>query len=455
MNGRIMIAAMKSGSGKTICTMGLIAALKKRGKDVSAVKSGPDYIDPMFHRMVLGTPSANLDTFFTDREAVLELYDASHEITVIEGVMGLYDGLGGIREEGSAYDLARGLNCPIILVIDGKGMGKSIAAVIAGMKSFDNQGLIKGVILNRVSAGYYGTLKKLIEDSQDMKVLGYIKEDEACHLESRHLGLVTPDVITDIRERIHRLSELMEESLDIDGIIELAGKAGPIDAGHGEKDLGKRFVSASDNKVRLAVARDEAFCFYYEENLRILKSRGIELVEFSPLHDKALPENIQGVLLGGGYPELFADRLSDNASMLESIRDADKKRLLIIAECGGYMYLCNSITLPGGERFFMAGVINTDCSYKGKLVRFGYVTLKDSLEIWIPKDKTAKGHEFHYYDCDDNGSSLIVTKASTGKSYEGCYVSERMLAGFPHLYYPSCPEIADRIYNKLCEIKRY
>lgn len=449
MSGRVMIAAIKSGSGKTICTMGLIAALKNRGIDVASVKSGPDYIDPMFHRVVLGTESANLDTFFTDRDKICELYDDSHEITVIEGVMGLYDGLGGIKEEGSAYDLARGLKCPIILVVDGKGMGKTIVPVISGMLAFDTDRLIKGVIINRVSEGFYATLKKIIEDSLGINVLGYIKDDKAYNIESRHLGLVTPDVVADIREKIDNLSNLIEKSVDIYSIIDLARHAEKLDS---KKAKGKHVIT-KEPKVRLAIARDEAFCFYYSENITALKEHGIELVEFSPMRDKKLPEDIQGILLGGGYPELFAHELSSNITMISEIKKAVNDGLVIVAECGGYMYLCDSVTLPDGEKWPMAGVIHTDSSYKGKLVRFGYVSMSDQTGNWINADEEIKGHEFHYYDCDDNGSGMRITKASTGNAYEGYHITERMLAGYPHLYYPSCISIVDNLYEKLLAVK--
>lgn len=446
MNKRVMLAAPKSGSGKTVCTISLLAILKNMGIDVASVKSGPDYIDPMFHRRVLDMDSANLDTFFSSHEKIRTLYDDSHEMTVIEGVMGLFDGLGGVRDEGSSYDLALALEAPIILVVDCKGMARSVLALIKGFMDYDSHGLIKGVILNRMSAGYYPKLKELIEGELGIKVCGYVPYDKSLDIESRHLGLATPDTISDLKMQIDRASLIVKETLDIEAILELAS----IGAEASDKREAKKTAQAKRlDAVRLAVAMDEAFNFYYSENLRMLRDRGVELVYFSPLRDKQLPDNISGILLGGGYPELYASELSANRSMLDSIKAAGDNGMVIVAECGGYMYLCRAINTKEGQLASMVGLIDTMSSWKGKLVRFGYVDIEDETGYWLAKDVSVRGHEFHYYDCDDNGSGLRITKAASGISYQGGYISERLWASYAHLYYPSCEGFVDALVEKL------
>ncbi len=451
---RIMIAAPKSGSGKTMITCALLGALKNRGEQVVSFKCGPDYIDPMFHKEVMGIPSKNLDTFFTDEAVTRELFlkDRNEkDFAVMEGVMGLFDGLSGIREEGSSYHLAKVTKTPILLVVDAKGMGYSVIPVIAGFLEYDTEHLIQGVILNRMSGAYYDRLKPLMEDKLKIRVLGYFPEQRNLHIENRHLGLVMPGEFEDIHKKLRVVSEEIEKTVDIEEIRHIAEKTVDID-----KDRHIAEKSLNIEKIRqtvIAVAKDEAFCFYYEDNLRLLREKGAEIEFFSPLHDRNLPKDCDALLIGGGYPELYAEDLSRNVSMRNTIKQAFKSGMPIVAECGGFMYLHNSITDKNGIRHKMVGVIPEDCIYKKKLVRFGYIEIRERKSLFLPEGETIKGHEFHYFDSTDNGEDCIAIKPVTGNEYPCVFTGENFWMGFPHLYYPSNPSFADNFVKKAVEYK--
>lgn len=436
-----MLAANKSGSGKTTITCGLLGALKERGLNPCSFKCGPDYIDPMFHRNVLGIPSGNLDTFFTEDDVTRELFknEFSGDIAVIEGVMGLFDGIGGVELTGSSYDLARVLKTPIILVIDAKGAGRSVLAEIRGFLDYDSEHLIKGVILNKTSKAFGAKLADLIEEELHIKCFGTVAEEKNVELSSRHLGLYLPQEIDDINKKLEKQKNLVLDGVDIDGIIELSKTVPEI------KAASKIFVQpskASDNKLRLGVARDEAFCFYYRENLAMLQARGVELVEFSPLRDHHLPENISGILLGGGYPENYLSALQGNTQIKAEIKKAMDRGIPMLAECGGFMYLLDNIKNEQDKTYNMIGAINGSAYWAGKLVRFGYVTIEaDGFEI--------KGHEFHYYDTDNNGSSFTAKKPTGNRSWQCIHKVGPSYIGFPHLYYPSAPVFVDRFVEAM------
>ncbi|WP_294239397.1 cobyrinate a,c-diamide synthase [Pseudobutyrivibrio sp.] len=438
---RIMLAANKSGSGKTTITCGLLGALKERGLNPCSFKCGPDYIDPMFHRNVLGIPSGNLDTFFTEDDVTRELFENefSGDISVIEGVMGLFDGIGGVELTGSSYDLARVLKTPIILVIDAKGAGRSVLAEIRGFLDYDSEHLIKGVILNKTSKAFGAKLADLIEEELHIKCFGTVAEEKNVELSSRHLGLYLPQEIDDINKKLEKQKNLVLDGVDIDGIIELSKTVPEI------KAASKIFVQpskASDNKLRLGVARDEAFCFYYRENLAMLQARGVELVEFSPLRDHHLPENISGILLGGGYPENYLSALQGNTQIKAEIKKAMDRGIPMLAECGGFMYLLDNIKNEQDKTYNMIGAINGSAYWTGKLVRFGYVTIEaEGFEI--------KGHEFHYYDTDNNGSSFTAKKPTGNRSWQCIHKVGPSYIGFPHLYYPSAPVFVDKFVEAM------
>lgn len=436
-----MLAANKSGSGKTTITCGLLGALKERGLNPCSFKCGPDYIDPMFHRNVLGIPSGNLDTFFTEDDVTRELFknEFSGDIAVIEGVMGLFDGIGGVELTGSSYDLARVLKTPIILVIDAKGAGRSVLAEIRGFLDYDSEHLIKGVILNKTSKAFGAKLADLIEEELHIKCFGTVAEEKNVKLSSRHLGLYLPQEIDDINKKLEKQKNLVLDGVDIDGIIELSKTVPEI------KAASKIFVQpskASDNKLRLGVARDEAFCFYYRENLAMLQARGVELVEFSPLRDHHLPENISGILLGGGYPENYLSALQGNTQIKAEIKKAMDRGIPMLAECGGFMYLLDNIKNEQDKTYNMIGAINGSAYWTGKLVRFGYVTIEaEGFEI--------KGHEFHYYDTDNNGSSFTAKKPTGNRSWQCIHKVGPSYIGFPHLYYPSAPVFVDKFVEAM------
>ena len=458
---RFMIAAPKSGSGKTMITCALLQLLKDSGKNVLSYKCGPDYIDPMFHKKVLGVPSKNLDTFFTDEKTTVQLFldeRADGDFAVLEGVMGLYDGLGGIYEQGSSYHLAKVTQTPIILVVDAKGMGKSVLALIAGFLQYDTHHLIKGVLLNRMSKGYYDIIKPLIEKALSVKVVGYFPEQKDIRLESRHLGLVMPDELADIKEQLDELAGRLKKTIDLDMLLDIAAEAEEITKNTNTEQMQ---IQNQNNTVNIAVAMDEAFCFYYEDNLRLLEKCGAKLQYFSPLHDTKLPDNCDALLLGGGYPELYAKELSENLSMRNSIKTAFKTGLPTVAECGGFMYLhtyihniCEEDADAQNYVFGMAGALDSECHFKGKLVRFGYIELAEKHSNFLPPNEKIKAHEFHYYDSTDNGADCIATKPATGRSYDCVISHDNYWLGFPHLYYPSNPHFAESFVRKAYEYRR-
>lgn len=474
-----MIAAPKSGSGKTMITCALLQLLKDNGKNVSSYKCGPDYIDPMFHKKVLGVPSKNLDTFFTDEKTTVQLFldeRADGDFAVLEGVMGLYDGLGGIYEQGSSYHLAKVTQTPIILVVDAKGMGKSVLALIAGFLQYDTQHLIKGVLLNRMSKGYYDIIKPLIEKELSVKVVGYFPEQKDIGLSSRHLGLVMPDELSDIKKQLNETADRLKKTIDMDLLKDIAAEADEIcDSENADKDKRQTLKNAEpmrlqdqNNIVNIAVAMDEAFCFYYEDNLRMFEKCGAQLLYFSPLHDTSFPEDCDAMLLGGGYPELYARELSKNVSMLNAIKKAFRAGMPTVAECGGFMYLhtyirniCddndeknNADTQNNMNKSKLVGALDGGCHFKGKLVRFGYIELAEKHSNFLPPNEKIKAHEFHYYDSTDNGADCIATKPATGRSYDCVISHDNYWLGFPHLYYPSNPHFAESFVRKAYEYRR-
>lgn len=454
---RIMIAASKSGSGKTTITCALLKALKNRGKKVVSYKCGPDYIDPMFHEKAIGIPSKNLDTFFTGEDVTREIFlknRTERDFAVMEGVMGLYDGLGGIREEGSSYHLAKVTETPIVLVIDAKGMGRSVLSVIAGFLAYDKEHLIQGVILNKMSKPYYEIIKSLIEEEFHIRTLGYFPDQRSIHIESRHLGLVTPDGLADIQKQLQAVSEEFEKTVDLEAIEHVAEQANEIFPAHKQMNRDGCLKENGSNRPVIAVAKDEAFCFYYEDNLLMLQENGAKITYFSPLHDTKLPEHCDALLIGGGYPELYAGGLSRNTNMRSAIKQVIDTGMPVVAECGGFMYLHDTLADQDGGSYTMVGVIPKACSYKGKSVRFGYVQIREKQSFFLPEGQFIKGHEFHYFDSTDHGENCIASKPTTGREYSCVMEGENYWMGFPHLYYPSNPFFAESFVKKAEKYKK-
>ena len=441
---RILLSAPKSGSGKTLISIALMNAFAEAGKKVSAFKCGPDYIDPMFHKKVLGIPSKNLDLFFADEKLVKSLFfsDNTSDISIIEGVMGLYDGIGA-TDEASAYHLASVLGAPVILVVDSKGMGRSLLAEIAGFLSLDKMHLIKGVILNNMSESFYSQIKPLIESELAVQVLGFFPVQKSIKIESRYLGLKLPDEISGIKAMVQKASDELIKTVDIKRIEKIAEEAQAAAYVPLENLLPKPKMPKPKKPVRIALARDEAFCFYYDDNIKLLEKLGAEIVEFSPLADKKLPPEISGLILGGGYPELFAEKLAANKSMKESVFAAINAGLPSIAECGGFMYLHEFLQTEDGKTHSMAGAVKGTCAFKDKLVRFGYVSISGKQPGFLEPGTAIKGHEFHYFDSTDNGSGCTAVKPS-GVKWDCVHCGENHWWGFPHLYFLSNLEFAQR-----------
>lgn len=443
---RIMLAGTHSGCGKTTVTCALLQAFINRGLQCAAFKCGPDYIDPMFHREIIGAKSGNLDLFFFDGNTARYLLAENSrdcKVSLVEGVMGFYDGLG-TSTRASSYEVSRETGSPVILLVDAKGASLSALAVIQGFLSFCPDHNIRGVILNRCSAASYGILKDEIirRFAGRVSPLGYFPERRELRFESRHLGLVTAAEVTGLKQKMHLLAAQAEESLNIDGILALAETAP-------ELDFQPLAIPRLEESVRIAVARDKAFCFYYEDNLALLGKLGAELAPFSPLKDKELPENIHGLYLGGGYPELYARELSENGTMRASVRRALQKGLPCIAECGGFMYLTDAI----GEHP-MTGFINTRCYDTGGLRRFGYVRLEAQKDCVVCKaGECLPAHEFHHWDCAGPGTDFKAVKAG-GKSWDCVYADAGLYAGFPHLHFYSDLNAALRFYRACLEEKR-
>ena len=440
---RIMIAAPQSGSGKTLITCALLQALKEKNYHLESFKCGPDYIDPMFHKTVLGISSRNLDPFFTEdsiTRMLLSKGQDSRDLAVIEGVMGLYDGLGGIREEASSYALAKATNTPILLTVNARGIGRSLLALLSGFLQYDTAHLIKGVILNQTPSSFASVLAKEIEETFHIPVVASFPVRDDVRIESRHLGLVMPYELEDIQSRLKIASQVLCENANIEQILEIAKSAPKLEYDV-KRDIKQKLT---EKTIRIGVARDEAFCFYYEDNLDLLKSLGAKLIFFSPLHDDTLPKDLDGILFGGGYPELYLKELEENESMRNSVKSAIENKMPSLAECGGFMYLHDTIFDSEKKPYKMAGVIHAGCMKKERLVRFGYLTLNSKTDSFLKKGETIRGHEFHYYDSEDNGECAIAKKPVGTKSWECVHAGSDHWWGFAHLSYYSNPKFAEK-----------
>lgn len=442
---RLLVCAPASGGGKTTFTCGLLHVLVRRGLVASACKCGPDYIDPMFHSEVIGVPSRNLDLFFAGEDLVRRLVAEGaqrSDITIIEGVMGYYDGIA-VSDVASAWDVARVTQTPAVLVVDGRGRARSIAAEVAGFASFRTDSRIVGVVLNRVSPMAYPRIKQLVEEETGIRVYGCLPVLSDCSLESRHLGLVTASEVEDLRTKLDKLADAMEESIDVDGLVSLAQSASDLDVDPvNRKDCP---LDLRERRLRIAVAKDDAFCFYYADALRLLERLGVELVEFSPLSDAALPEGVCGLYLGGGYPELHARELSENATMTASVRDAVRAGMPTIAECGGFLYLHDQLEGDGGTSYPQVGVVSGKAFRTPRLRRFGYVKLTAQHDgLLADVGETLQAHEFHYWDCEQPGEAFLAEKPQSTRAWRCCVSTPTLHAGFPHLYLPGNPQAAQR-----------
>ena len=447
---KIMFAAMSSDSGKTSVTCGMLSLLAEMGLDPCAFKCGPDYIDPMFHRSVLGVSSHNIDLYMSDKDYVRKMfrrYSSGHGACVVEGVMGYYDGLSGTSLQASACDVAETLDLPVVLVVRPKGTALTLAALIKGMAEFRKPTHIKGVILNDCSKMVYTAFAKSYEKETGIPVLGYIPHVEGAEFKSRHLGLYTAGEIEDITSRIAKIRDAIKEGVDLDLLMKVCSA----------EDIPAADIAEASDEGRpvIAVANDEAFNFIYDETLDALRDSGADIRFFSPVNDAAIPDDAAGLYIPGGYPELYAEKLEANEAMRKSVADAVKSGMPIVAECGGFLYLGKQLAGRDGVFHDMAGVLPGSAENGGKLVRFGYAELKSNKDsMLLKKGESVPVHEFHYWDSTENGHDLSASKTLSGRTWECGFAGDTMYAGFPHLYMAGHPEMAERFVEACRSYKK-
>lgn len=453
-----MITAASSGSGKTMITCGLLELFKRKGLNPLACKCGPDYIDGLFHKQVLELEGMNLDSYFEAPEELRDKYSrlSKGHLPVVEGVMGYFDGLGGSTTRASSWEVAHILDLPAVLVVDARGASVSLAALIKGFLEFERSmgSQIKAVIFNRMSPMLYPRIRELVERETGIRAAGFVPELDFLKVGSRHLGLVLPEEIAGLREQMNRLGKCLEETIDWEFLEELGAEKEERDALEEENTEASCTAAFS---FRLGIAMDEAFCFYYQDNLRLLERLGGELVYFSPIHDRSLPEQLDGLILGGGYPELYCEALSLNESMREAVKKAAEGGLPVLGECGGYLYLLEELEAEDGRIWPMTGVLKGKGYKKGKNSRFGYIGVeaeKDSL--YLNPGEQIRGHEFHYWDCEVLEEEWVMRakKPVGNRSWPCMRIKNQVMAGFPHLFYPSCPAFAVRFAKACVRYKR-
>lgn len=480
---RILFAGLSSGSGKTAVTCACLRALQKKGISAASFKCGPDYIDPMFHQRVLGIPGENLDLFFADAKTLqrqIACYEQRCKIAVLEGVMGYYDGLGGVSDRDSTWDVACATNTPVILVVRPKGASLTIAAQVQGMLSFRKRNQLAGILLNDCSERMARLLAPMLEEQTGLPVVGFLPYVEDASFESRHLGLVTAQEVGALSEKVDRLADAFLQHVDLEQVLRIAATADSVGENTEQKDntvtangaekvgtptdrvaasraavvaepacqnrsTAVQFSIPAARRLRIGIAQDTAFCFYYEENKRALRQQGLELVEFSPMEDKKLPEGICGLYLGGGYPELHAGKLSENSGMRHAIFEAVRHGMPTIAECGGFLYLQKELEDADGQVWEMTGVLDGSGFRTKRLQRFGYavMTAKENSMLF-EKGESIPVHEFHYWDCTQNGTAFEMKKPVGNKTWEGSVAGSSLYAGFPHLYFLAEPRLAER-----------
>ena len=443
---RVILAGTNSGCGKTTVTCGILQALVNRQLKVGAFKCGPDYIDTMFHSRITGSRCTNLDLYLFSENTtryLLAKNGRGRDINVVEGVMGFYDGLSMTSPEASTYAVSQATRTPVVIVVGAKGAALSVLATIQGFLTLYPDNRIQGVILNQCSPMVYAPLAKAIEERFHIKALGCLPPMPDCALESRHLGLVTAAEVENLKEKLQAMGQQTEKYVDLDGLIALADQAEELE--YEPVELAK-----FDEPVRIAVSRDNAFCFYYEDSLEALGEMGAQLVPFSPLADEKLPDNIQGLYLCGGYPELYAKELSENTTMIHSVREAIAHGLPTIAECGGFMYLNQEIAgVP------MVGAVPGTCFDNGRLTRFGYVTLRAKGDNLLCKaGEEIRGHEFHHWDSTEPGADFTALKPSGKRSWDCAVVTDTLYAGYPHFHFYSNPVFAKGFYETCLKEKR-
>lgn len=450
---RILIAGTHSGVGKTMLTAGLIYALRRRGEHVVPFKVGPDYIDPGFHAAAAGIPAGNLDSWMVPPDQVLEILHRrvpADAIAVIEGVMGIYDGRKGQGEIGSSAHVAKITQTPVVLVASGAKMARSAAALVGGYIHFDRDVPFAGIVFNHLSGeSHFRLLEEAVSGYLSLPVFGYLAKDQRVAVPERHLGLLPAAESEDIEKLLTLLADLVEENIAVDAILAAAAAAGPL-----PEPTRKIFPDQRERfSCRIAIARDEAFSFYYAENLELLSSFGAELVFFSPLHDSRLPKECHGLLLGGGFPEVFAAGLARNVGIRQAVKAAAMAGMPIYAECGGYMYLAQELRDFKGEAWPMAGVFPGRAVMREKRRALGYVEVAGLAENFLlPENETCRGHEFHWSELEQ-----ISAPAQYRKLPQGEVGGERFancLGSYFHLHFLSNPGMARRFVTACASYAR-
>jgi cobyrinic acid a,c-diamide synthase len=442
-----LIAGTSSGVGKTTVTLAIAAALRDRGKIVQLFKGGPDFLDTGHHSRISGRKSRNLDTWMLSHESncdILRRGAVGADVVVVEGMMGLFDGKSGADEQGSSAEIAKLLRLPVVLVVDANKSARSIAALVLGFEVFDPELSLAGVILNRVaSERHFETLEAAIVARCSTPVLGWLPREPAIAIPERHLGLQTAQESSDedVERQVSVLSSVAERYLALDRIVALRCGLDTV-AGSVSREVAKA-------GVRVGVAYDPAFMFYYEDNLELLREQGAEIVFFSPLADRGLPAMLDALYLGGGYPELHAAELSGNASMLNAVREFSESQRPIYAECGGMIYLAASLTTNDGKTHEMAGVLPGHVEMTTRLSRFGYVTVEFTQDCLLgPSGTVIRGHSFHYSQMtttQEVSSSYRVDYSLSGRQEQEGFgiASANVLASYIHLHFGANPGVVE------------
>lgn len=449
---RLVIAGTGSGVGKTTLTIGLMSALRKKGYTVQGFKCGPDYIDPTYHTAVTKRNSRNIDSWMLNHEMVKEIVIRASEgadISIIEGVMGFFDGKDPLNNTGSTAEISLITESPVVLVVNCASMARSAAAIVKGFQEFLKEADIVGVIANRVgSEGHFKIVKAAIEQECGIPVLGYMKRNDELTIPERHLGLIPSVERGELDPFFNHLGDLLLDTIDVESLYEIA-KAAPL------KVKESQFKRKEKATVRIAVARDAAFNFYYQENLDMLEASGAELVEFSPLKGEMLPKQVDGLYIGGGFPEEFAQELAENTHVKDSIRSTIEKGLPTLAECGGFMYLTESLETTNEANYEMVGIIHGKVKMQTKLAALGYreITAEEG-NFLLAGNLTARGHEFHYstFHPRTDFQSAYQTKGMRGFKQEG-YMSGSLIAGYTHFHFGSCPRLVENWLKKCKEYK--
>ncbi len=455
-----MVAGTNSGVGKTTVTLGIMSALVKKGIKVQGFKSGPDYIDPSHHTFVTGKASRNLDTWVMDNNTCRELFERSavkSDISVIEGVMGLYDGSIDSTGHGSSAHLAKILQAPVILVINAKGLAQSAGAIVKGFIEFDKDIKLSGVIVNNTAShNHYNCIKKSIEDNCSTTVLGYLKKDIYVDIPERHLGLVPSEENRKNSALYEKLGKMVLETVDIDKLLKVANSVDVF------PDYDKLIFHDYHDKlnVTLAIAKDNAFCFYYQDDIDLFEAMGATIKYFSPLNDRSVPDDVNGIFLGGGFPELNAEKLMENENMMNSILDSHKQGTIIYGECGGMMYLLEKLIDCDGRSFKMCRVLKGTSKMENGRQGLGYIIADVvSDNIICKRGDSFRAHEFHWsklMDIPDDNVFAYNTRKSNGKKYgfDGL-LNKNVLASYSHVHFSSNPKLAKSFLSAMAVTKKH